>query len=253
MTQDEAKTLVAQRAAEFVQDGMAVGLGTGTTATLFIRELGRRVQQGLRIRCVASSDASGGLAASLGMEVATLAALSELDVYIDGADEIAAGGPALGSAQGLSLIKGGGGALLREKIVASSARQFIVIADSSKLVVHLGRFPLPVEVIRMALPLVSRRLEALDLHPTQRKRADGSDYLTDEGNFIVDCACGAILDPARTAAEIRAIVGVVEHGLFLNMATRALIAGEDGVSEYLAEGNVSDRRAEKEGDANGRG
>ncbi len=231
MTQDEAKALVAQRAVEFVRDGMAVGLGTGTTATLFIRELGKRVQQGLRIRCVASSDASHDLAASLGMNIMGLADLPELDLYIDGADEVASGS--------LALIKGGGGALLREKIVASSAKQFVAIADTTKLVDHLGRFPLPVEIIKMALPLVSRKLTALGLQPTQRKHVDGSDYLTDEQNFILDCACGEILDPSKTAAAIRAIVGVVEHGLFLNMAAVALIGGEDGVKEYRPDGSIS--------------
>jgi ribose 5-phosphate isomerase A len=131
MTQDEAKQRVAERAVEFVEDGMAVGLGTGTTATLFIRELGKRVQQGLKIRCVASSDASYQLGLSLGMDVTTLDEMPELDVYIDGADEV---GPEL------ALIKGGGGALLREKIVASAAKQFIVVADSSKMVERLGSF-----------------------------------------------------------------------------------------------------------------
>jgi ribose 5-phosphate isomerase A len=256
MTQDEAKRLVAKRAVEFVKDGMVVGLGTGTTATLFIRELAARK---LKIRCVASSDASHELAESLGMSVATLTELPELDMYIDGADEIARV-PGLG----FGLIKGGGGALLREKIVASAAKSFIVVADSTKLVDHLGRFPLPVEVIKMALPVVQPRLAALGLNPklrqakgkpqrskppnvavTERDRliakavdvweAAGNmpgPYLTDEGNYILDCACGRIDDPQKMAAEIRAIVGVVEHGLFLGMATLALVAGENGVSEY---------------------
>jgi ribose 5-phosphate isomerase A len=221
MTQDEAKLLVAKRAVEFVEAGMAVGLGTGTTSTMFIRELGVRVVEGLKIRCVASSDASRDLAKSLGMEVFELPELPELDVYIDGADEV---GP------GLSLIKGGGGAMLREKIVASSAKRFIVVVDSSKVVEVLGKFPLPVEVIKMALPLVQRKLEALGLGPVQRRREDGAAYLTDEGNFILDCACGAIPDPAKTAAAVRAIVGVVEHGLFLGMASLALVAGDGGVT-----------------------
>ncbi|MGA2896377.1 MAG: ribose-5-phosphate isomerase RpiA [Acidobacteriaceae bacterium] len=224
MTQDEAKRLVARRAVEFVQDGMVVGLGTGTTATLFIRELGARK---LKIRCVASSDASHALAESLGMSVATLTELPELDVYIDGADEIARV-PGLGFA----LIKGGGGALLREKIVASAAKSFIVVADSTKLVEVLGKFPLPVEVVKMALPLVQPKLAALGLNPTLRPAKSGTGpYLTDEGNYILDCACGRIDDPQKTAAAIRAIVGVVEHGLFLGMATLALVAGENGVSE----------------------
>ena len=231
MTQDEAKRLVAKRAVEFVKDGMVVGLGTGTTATLFIRELAGR---GLKIRCVASSDASHELAESLGMSVATLTELPELDVYIDGADEIARV-PGLG----FGLIKGGGGALLREKIVASAAKSFIVVADSTKLVEVLGKFPLPVEVVKMALPLVQPKLAALGLNPKLRQAKNGGatsaiagPYLTDEGNYIVDCACGRIEDPERTAAAIRAIVGVVEHGLFLGMATLALVAGENGVSEY---------------------
>ena len=220
MTQDEAKRLVAKRAAELVEDGTVVGLGTGTTATLFIRDLAARK---LDIRCVASSDASHDLGCSLGMDVTTLDKLPELDVYIDGADEV---GPEL------ALIKGGGGALLREKIVASAAKRFIVVVDSTKVVEHLGKFPLPVEVVKMALPLVGPKLDALGLHPKQRQAKSGSGpYLTDEGNYILDCACGEIDDPEVLAAEIRGIVGVVEHGLFLGMATLALVAGEGGVSE----------------------
>jgi ribose 5-phosphate isomerase A len=225
MTQDEAKALVGERAAQMVEDGMAVGLGTGTTSVMFIKALGQRVRNGLRIRCVASSDASTELGRSLGMDVTDLAHLPELDVYIDGADEI---GP------GLALIKGGGGALLREKIVASAAKRFIVVADSTKLVKQLGKFPLPVEVIQLALPLVERKLSALGLNPKKRRRNDASDYITDEGNFILDCACGAIPDPEKTAAEIRNIVGVVEHGLFLKMASLALIASDAGVTEHRA-------------------
>jgi ribose 5-phosphate isomerase A len=229
MTQDEAKALVGKRAAELVEDGMAVGLGTGTTSVMFIKALGERVRQGLKIRCVASSDASHDLARSLGMNVTDLAHLPDLDVYIDGADEVC-----FQPGARVDLIKGGGGALLREKIVASAARKFIVVADSTKLVPQLGRFPLPVEIIQLALPLVERRLAALGLNPSLRKHKDGSDYITDEGNFILDCACGLIPDPAATAAQIRSIVGVVEHGLFLGMATLALIAGDKGVTEYSA-------------------
>jgi ribose 5-phosphate isomerase A len=226
MTQDEAKLLVAKRAVEFVEDGMAVGLGTGTTATMFIRELGARVQQGLKIRCVASSDASHQLGVSLGMDMKTLDELPELDLYVDGADEV---GP------GLALIKGGGGALLREKIVASAAEEFLVVVDSTKLVQRLGKFPLPVEVVKMALPIVAPRLAALGLNPKQRKARNGDGpFLTDEGNYILDCGCGVIEDPEVLAAEIRGIVGVVEHGLFLGMATLALVAGEDGVTEHEA-------------------
>ena len=224
MTQDEAKALVGKRAAELVQDGMAVGLGTGTTSVMFIKALGERVKAGLKIRCVASSDASHNLGLSLGMEVVTLAELPQLDLYIDGADEV---GP------GLALIKGGGGALLREKIVASAAEEFVVVVDSSKVVPTLGRFPLPVEVVKMALPLVTRTLDELGLRPKLRQHPDGSVYMTDEDNFILDCATGGIPEPEETAAEIRGIVGVVEHGLFLGMASMVLVAGDEGVTELM--------------------
>lgn len=223
MTQDEAKLLAASRAVEFVEDGMAVGLGTGSTATLFIQELGKRVRDGLRIRAIATSDASRTLAEQLGIPITNFTKTPVLDVNIDGADEV---GP------GLALIKGGGGAHLREKIVASAAKQFIVVADSTKVVPQLGKFPLPVEVIQLALPLVERRLHDLGLNPTLRPaRNAAGPWITDEGNLILDCHCGTIADPERTAAQIRAIIGVVEHGLFLNMATLALVAGEAGVQE----------------------
>jgi ribose 5-phosphate isomerase A len=189
---------------------------------MFIKARGERVRAGLKIRCVASSDASHNLGLSLGMEVVTLAELPQLDLYVDGADEV---GPEL------ALIKGGGGALLREKIVASAADRFVVVVDSSKVVPVLGRFPLPVEVVKMALPLVERKLSDLGLRPKLRHHPDGSLYMTDEDNFILDCACGMITEPEETAAEIRGIVGVVEHGLFLGMASVALVAGNDGVTE----------------------
>jgi ribose 5-phosphate isomerase A len=227
MTQDEAKALVGKRAAELVESGMAVGLGTGSTSVMFIKELGERVQrEGLKIRCVASSESSADLGRSLGMEVVSLVELPELDLYIDGADEVQA------TAGGLNLIKGGGAALLREKIVASAAKKFVCVVDQSKIVDKLGKFPLPVEVIKMALPLVERRLRDLDLNPTLRMKKDGSGpVLTDEQNYLLDCACGVIDEPEETAAEIRSIVGVVEHGLFLGMATLALVAGDSGVTE----------------------
>ena len=223
MTQDEAKHLVAKRAVEFVEDGMAVGLGTGTTATMFIEELGARAKaEKLNLRCVASSEASHKLGLTLGLTMLRLTQLFHLDLYIDGADEV---GP------DLALIKGGGGALLREKIVTSAAARFIVVADSTKVVKRLGKFPLPVEVIQMAVPLVERKLNELGLNPQLRKRPDGSTYLTDEQNHILDCHVGEILDPSETAAAVRSIIGVVEHGLFLGMASLALIAGDSGVTE----------------------
>lgn len=227
MTQDEAKLHAAQRAVEFIQPGMNVGLGTGSTATLFIRELGKAVANGLRIRAIATSDASRDLAQQLHIPITSFDQTPELDINVDGADEVA---------PGLALIKGGGGAHLREKIVASAAKQFIVVADATKVVPQLGRFPLPVEVIQLALPLVHRKLQAMGLHPKLRPARSGhgpqpGPWITDEGNVILDCHCGAIPDPPALAAQLDSMVGVVEHGLFLNMATLALVAGENGVAE----------------------
>ncbi|WP_158792049.1 ribose-5-phosphate isomerase RpiA [Granulicella sp. L60] len=229
MTQDEAKLLVAKRAMEFISDGMRVGLGTGTTATPFIYELGEAVKAGLRIEAIATSEGSAKLAKELGIPLTTFDDTPVLDVVVDGADEIA---------PGLALIKGGHGAHLREKIVASASKQFIVVADESKVVHKLGKFPLPVEVIQFALPLVTLRLDDLGLNPVLRPSPGGAGpWITDEGNVILDCHCGEIQDPEKTAKEIRNIVGVVEHGLFLGMANLALIAGESGVRE-LRVGNV---------------
>ncbi len=228
MTQDQAKLQAAKRAVEFIEDGMNVGLGTGTTATLFIQELGKRVAaESLRIQAIATSDASRALAEKLGIPITSFHETPVLDINVDGADEVA---------PGLALIKGGGGAHLREKIIASAATQFIVVADVSKIVPQLGKFPLPVEVIQLALPLVERRLDQLGLNPTLRPaRAGHGDlagpWITDEGNVILDCHCGTIADPERLAHQLKEIVGVVEHGLFLNMATLALVAGENGIEE----------------------
>jgi ribose 5-phosphate isomerase A len=222
---DKAKELAAQKSLEFIEDGMVVGIGTGTTATHFIRLLGERVKQGLKIRGISSSKASEELAASLSIPIIDFHATTHIDVTIDGADEVT---------PRLELIKGGGGALLREKIVASASKRFIVVADSSKLVQRLGKFPLPVEVISMAAPLVAARLEKLGLPSTVRQAHSGGDYITDEGNLILDCRCGQIEDPAALAASIRQIVGVVEHGLFLNMAERALLASDSDVLELKA-------------------
>jgi ribose 5-phosphate isomerase A len=218
---DHAKELAAQKALEFINDGMIVGLGSGSTSIHFIKLLGDRVQKGLKIRGIPSSKSSEDLAKSLSIPIIDFQQTSVIDVTIDGADEIA---------PGLALIKGGGGALLREKIVASASKKFIVVADSSKIVQHLGKFPLPIEVIPMAGPLVAAKLSALDIRPHVRKLPTGADYITDEGNLILDCDCGQILDPPALAASIRAIVGVVEHGLFLNMADLAIVSSESAIS-----------------------
>jgi ribose 5-phosphate isomerase A len=212
---ESAKILAAQRSLEFVQDGMVVGLGSGSTATHFIKLLGEKVKRGLKVRGIPSSKASEDLAKSLSIPIIDFRQCAEIDVAIDGADEI---GPHL------ALIKGGGGALLREKIVASAAQRFIVVADSSKIVRRLGKFPLPVEVIPMAAPLIEKKILALGIRSKVRQAKSGGDYITDEGNLILDCECGEIPDPDALAASIRAMVGVVEHGLFLNMAEMALVA-----------------------------
>lgn len=224
--QQAAKLAAAHAALRFVEPGMTVGLGSGSTATLFIQLLGKRVQQGLHIQGIASSDDSEQLGRSLGIPITNFDEHRTIDVAVDGADEVA---------PGLALIKGGGGKLLREKIVASASKRFIIVADSTKLVPQLGKFPLPVEVIQMAVPLVMDRLVELGFTPVIRQAKDGSGpYNTDEGNLLLDCHSTGIADPAKTAADIRGIVGVVEHGLFLGFAERALIAGVDGVRELTA-------------------
>src|SRR5277367_878033 len=174
MDADKAKELAAQRSLEFIEDGMVVGMGSGTTATHFIKLLGERVKQGLKVRGIASSKASEDLAVSLSIPVTDFHECPEIDVAIDGADELT---------HQLELIKGGGGALLREKIVASASKRFIIVADSRKLVNKLGKFPLPVEVIPMASPLVAKKLEQLGLSSTVRQSHTGGDYITDEGNL----------------------------------------------------------------------
>jgi len=212
---DDAKRLAARKSLEFIADGMVVGLGTGSTATHFIRLLGEKVQRGLKIRAISSSKASAELARSFSIPIIDFEQSQQIDVAVDGADEV---GPEL------ALIKGGGGALLREKIVVSAAKRFIVVADASKVVKRLGKFPLPVEVIPMAAPLVAKRLLDLGLASKTRRTKTGSEYITDEGNLILDCASSEIQDPDALAASIRKIIGVVEHGLFLHMAEMALIA-----------------------------
>jgi ribose 5-phosphate isomerase A len=221
---DAAKELAARAGLNFIEEGMVVGLGTGTTANRLIRLLGERVRSGLRIRAIPSSKASRELAASLAIPIVDFQQCPVIDVAIDGADEIA---------PGLALIKGGHGALVLEKIVASAAKRFIVIADSSKLVAQLGKVPLPVAVIPAASPLVARRLAELGIGSAIRRLNNGSEFITDEGHLILDCQCGEIRDPDALAASIRKIVGVVEHGLFLHMVERALVSDRTKVTTLL--------------------
>jgi ribose 5-phosphate isomerase A len=221
--QTRLKQQAAERALELVQPGMAVGLGSGSTATLWIRLLGEKVRtEGLEIRAIASSEDSEALGRSYGIPFTSFAETPMLDLTVDGADEVA---------PGLALIKGGGGKLLREKIVASASKRFVIVADGSKQVERLGRFPLPVEVIQMAEPLVSRQLAEMGFTPKIRTNKDGSRYITDEGNLILDCSGVLIDDPREMAMKLDAMVGVVEHGLFLGMATTALIAEASGIVE----------------------
>jgi ribose 5-phosphate isomerase A len=216
----------AQRALALVEPGMTLGLGSGSTAALWIQLLGEQVRDhGLRVRAIASSEESERLGRSYGIPFVTFEECRCLDLTVDGADEIA---------PGLALIKGGGGKLLREKIVASASKRFVIVADETKQVERLGRFPLPVEVIPMAAPLVGESLRELGFIPRVRLNKDRTNYITDEGNLILDCSGLLIEEPAVIARELDSIIGVVEHGLFLGMASLAIIAGENKITERLS-------------------
>ena len=199
----------------FVKDGDVVGLGTGSTAAYFIKLLGEEVKNGLRIHGIPTWIRSRDLATSLGIPLTTLDECQDIAVTVDGADEVD---------PQLRLIKGGGGALLREKIVASATRQMVVVADASKRVERLGKFPLPVEVIKFAQTLVGKRITALGAKVKLRMGEDGKPYVTDENNHILDCSFGEILDADRLASQLGEMPGVVEHGLFVGMASIALFA-----------------------------
>ena len=216
---------IAERALALVEDGFAIGLGTGRAATLFVKALGPKVREGLKIRGVPTSNATAGLANELGIPLATLDEVGELDLTFDGADEVA---PAL------NLIKGYGGALVREKIVAASSKRFVVLVGPEKEVRALGEHgKLPVEVVRFALPLATRKLTALGCPPVLRLGPDGSPYRTDNGNPILDCQIGLIADPAALDRAILAIPGVVGTGLFIGMAETVLIQLDDGTVKEI--------------------
>jgi ribose 5-phosphate isomerase A len=204
---DREKFLAAQAAVALVTDGMSVGLGTGSSAAHAVKLLGERVRAGLKIRGIPTSSRTRELAQQVGIPLVTFSDTTALDLTIDGADEI---DPAF------QLIKGGGGALLHERIVAAASGRFVVISDSTKRVPHLGRFPVPVEVLQFASPLVAKELGKLGVTPALRKDAKGAPYLTDEHNHILDCPFGRIDRPAEIAAAIRAMPGVVDVGLFIN-------------------------------------
>lgn len=224
-TADPRRVAAAERAvADFVRDGMRLGLGTGSTAALMLEVLAARIAAGdLRdVAGVPTSQATADACRRLGIPLRTLAECPALDVVIDGADEID---------PELNLIKGLGGAHLREKVVAFAGRLMVVIADDSKLVSRLGeRVPLPVEVVEFALPVCDRLLRERGWEPVRRMRPDGSPFVTDEGNAIVDCLRGDWSDPAALAHALHEIPGVVEHGFFLGIAGVAVVGAADGVS-----------------------
>jgi ribose 5-phosphate isomerase A len=215
MANDQEKEAAARASLRFIQAGQVVGLGSGSTATHFIKLLGEEVRKGLRIRGIPTSVHSRELAQSLGIPLTTLDECQEIAVTVDGADEVD---------PQLRLIKGGGGALLREKIVASATRQEIIVVDASKQVAKLGKFPLPVEVIRFAQALVAKRITALGARVELRTLPDGKPFVTDENNHILDCHFGEIDDPDRLARQLSDMPGVVEHGLFIGMASIVLVA-----------------------------
>jgi ribose 5-phosphate isomerase A len=223
---DAQKQRAAHRALKLVSPGMTVGLGSGSTAALWIRLLGEQVRDhGLKIRAIASSEDSERLGRSFGIPIISFDECEHLDLTVDGADEIA---------PGLALIKGGGGKLLREKIVASATRHFVIVADESKIVKTLGTAPLPAEVIPMAAPLVRNSLRNLGFDVNLRLSAERTPYITDEGNLLFDCSGMQIEDPERLAALLDRIVGLVEHGLFLRLAQLAIVATREGVIERTA-------------------
>ena len=223
---DAQKRAAAARALEFVQPGMRLGLGTGSTARHFIDLLAERVRAGLAVVGMPTSEETRAQAARLGVPLTTLDETPALDLTVDGADEIA---------PDLSLIKGGGGALLREKIAAAASARMVVIADSTKWVEVLGRFPLPIEVVPFGLAATQRAVEAACAAarapgPARlRRAADGHAFVTDGGHWILDAALGRIPAPEVLAERLAAIAGVVEHGLFIGLAQTAVIAGPGGV------------------------
>jgi ribose 5-phosphate isomerase A len=205
-----------------VRDGDVVGLGTGSTAYFAAVALGERVKAGLKITGIPTSLQTADLARAAGIPLTTLDEHPEIDITIDGADEIDSK---------LNLIKGGGGALLREKVVASASSKMVVVADSGKVVPVLGKFPLPVEIISFARTVIEKKIVALGGSPKLRCKSDGSPYLTDNSNQILDCSFGKIADPAELARELTGIPGIVEHGLFIGLATVALVGRGDRVEE----------------------
>ncbi len=227
MSQDSEKELAAKAAADLVEDGMAIGLGTGSTAAHVAKILGERIKSGLKIKAVPTSEDTKRLALEVGIPLISLEDEPRLAIDIDGADEVD---------PSLNLIKGGGGALLREKIVAAASLRFVVIVDSKKLVDKLGKFHLPVEIVPFAFGSIKESIRELDGKPVLRKRKDGETFETDEGNWILDCDFGLISDPPALANKLSVIPGIVEHGLFIGMAD-SVIVGEGESVRTIARGD----------------
>jgi ribose 5-phosphate isomerase A len=232
MSQDALKVAAAERALTYVEPGMRVGLGTGSTAAKFVDALGKKVAAGLDVLCVATSEATQSQAEELGIRMSTLDETPFLDLTVDGADELDGE---------LRLIKGGGGALLREKIVATASGRMIVIADASKKVDLLGAFPLPLEVVPFGLTATRNMITALAADVgcegdiKVRMLGGGKPFLTDSGNLILDCHFGRIEEPEDLDEALKLIPGVVENGLFIGIADLAVLAGADGVTLLGAE------------------
>ena len=220
---DAFKRAAAEAAVELVQDGMVVGLGAGSTAYFAVEALARRHRKGLRFLGIPTSERTGAQATALGLPLTSFAEHRQLDLTIDGADEVERGT--------LNLIKGRGGALLREKIVASASRQLVIIVDGSKVVDRLGTgVPVPVEVVAFGHEIVQVALEAFGAGVRLRVSATGEPFVTDGGNRILDCDFGPIGDPAGLEERIRRVVGVIESGLFIDRAGPVFVAGTDGVA-----------------------
>jgi len=232
MSGDDNKRAAAARALDYVEDGMKLGLGTGSTAAHFVDLLGRRVAGGLNVLCVPTSEATRVQAAALDITLGELDGVGRLDLTVDGADEFD---------DRLRLIKGGGGALLREKIVAAASDRMIVIADDSKQVDMLGAFALPVEVVPFGAAVTALAIADTAAGAgcggavTLRKNQDGVVFRTDGGHVIYDCALGAIARPEDLAEALNAIPGVVEHGLFIGLANRAIVGSARGVREIASQ------------------
>jgi ribose 5-phosphate isomerase A len=225
MSLDLFKAIAAERALELVEPGMKLGLGTGSTAAKFVELLGKKAASGLDVVCVPTSEDTRRLAERAGLKLTTLDEHTQLDLTIDGADEID---------DALRLIKGGGGALLREKIVAMASDQMVVIADHTKRVSALGAFPLPIEVVRFGARATLKMIAeaafdaGCDGEITLR-RLNGEFFVSDSGNYIADCAFGEIADPEALGDVLEMIPGVVEHGLFIGIADQVIVAGPSGV------------------------